>query len=788
MATRRRARPHQSMNDLLNDDNNSGTRRDKSLVHNPKPHFDQHEAGEHGSSSRYKPAEPRWEQGLPPMLKREPPGQERRQRQPENLPNDLERLTAQTILNPAISKDVTVHFDMDVTDDVGCLLEEFSRLKRLGDFQAAAQYFDENLGGFTDVVPVVIEYADMLVEQGAYQRLEDFLRPHHQLLQRIRKVGLDFTDEERYTFLYRLNLRLLNAYASMHLTGDTAKPSHAVHAVADALSLVSRDRAPPLASLDSAEVQIFAYALKILSWIERETDSNPESEFDYWANCNHLYEPLIAMGQVWDARDLICALIESEGASNTWDIMFQTDIESPGAFTKLLADWNTEQYDEATYLAILDILVHASNALSSCTFSAPTPEDLSLAARCLNHARDIATCLKENNPDLVHCRSYLAWILAETQLRRKRRPTGSDLGRHLSGYPGLTVWTNTLPIYLPIRSENPTWCPPSGTPEQIRTSDDELLEAAVETAMGREDYTTEVACLAELIYRGTGGPQIREQRLSRMYDLQFRCQRDVLNAQHTCLSRFLTRSNDQDRRALLADINELQRHIPNEVPYTPILTSWCMQVVEKSIKYQTSGPTLQPPSSNNAWSSGRDLPQYIKDQLTARGLARSYGLDLDDTDTFGHRRTTYYSRSPERANRFGPIHPPPPSTGRRESYERERPTRDPRIYDPLNSRKVVPSKSIITPTRNIRDPIGISGSESERDDEEPGDTLVRRVRGPVVYHRPADSDGAEEVEEQEKEGDSEDAGKSEESEGEMKPPVRQNTVEIADESEVDEEV
>jgi hypothetical protein len=56
----------------------------------------------------------------------------------------------------------------------------------------------------------------------------------------------------------------------------------------------------------------------------------------------------------------------------------------------------------------------------------------------------------------------------------------------------------------------------------------------------------------------------------------------------------------------------------------------------------------------------------------------------------------------------------------------------------------------------------------------------------VVYNPPDNSDYAESVEEpgkQEKREDAEDAG---DSNREMKPPVRQNTVEIADESEVEE--
>jgi hypothetical protein len=178
----------------------------------------------------------------------------------------------------------------------------------------------------------------------------------------------------------------------MHLTGNMHTGYDRVLEVTKTAHAILNSGSPVLEPLDSAEVgetssllmpsakvgyqvQVFRYALKILSRIEKETDSVPESDFDFWANCRRLYRPLIATGQVWDARDLLCALIESEGASNTWNIMFLTDIKSPDAFTKLLGGWNMGQYDESTYLAILDILVHASNQLSSPIFGAPSSEN-----------------------------------------------------------------------------------------------------------------------------------------------------------------------------------------------------------------------------------------------------------------------------------------------------------------------------------------------------------------------------------------------------------------------------
>jgi hypothetical protein len=256
MATRRRVRSHRALNGLLNDDNDAGTPLDKSLVNNPRPYFHQHATEEHATPSRYEPAERQLGQAVPRPVT-EPPQQQQEEIQ-------LDDLTVQTILNPDTSKDVTLHFDMDVTDDVGYLLEEFSRLKRLGNFQAAALYFDEHLRDFDDVLPVVIEYADMLVEQGAYQQLKDFLQPHNQVLQRTTKMIRNITEEERETLLYKANLQLIDAFASMHLTGNMDKPHDMVREVAKTAPAILKNRSPALGSLDSAAVReapVCAYAI-----------------------------------------------------------------------------------------------------------------------------------------------------------------------------------------------------------------------------------------------------------------------------------------------------------------------------------------------------------------------------------------------------------------------------------------------------------------------------------------------------------------------------------------------
>jgi hypothetical protein len=94
---------------------------------------------------------------------------------------------------------------------------------------------------------------------------------------------------------------------------------------------------------------------------------------------------------------------------------------------------------------------------------------------------------------------------------------------------------------------------------------------------------------------------------------------------------------------------------------------------------------------------------------------------------------------------------------------------------------------MINPTPHIPSPIGSSSSESESDDEETGDALARRAGGPVVYPTPESVASSGKPEES--------SGKAERPEDPgfpegyvLYPPARQKTVEIADESEVEDEV
>ena len=90
-------------------------------------------------------------------------GRRRRKGPKQPRPAVKEPLTFE--LNPLEPQDVTIHMSLDATDDVEDVLEEFSRLRRLGRFNDAARHFDAHLEHFLDNKHVLTQYGRFLAER-----------------------------------------------------------------------------------------------------------------------------------------------------------------------------------------------------------------------------------------------------------------------------------------------------------------------------------------------------------------------------------------------------------------------------------------------------------------------------------------------------------------------------------------------------------------------------------------------------------------------------------------------
>jgi hypothetical protein len=66
-------------------------------------------------------------------------------------------------------------FEVDVQEDIPAELEAFIRLNRLGRFGEAKAFFEDALRPYVNLFPVFVEYADLLLEQGDFRGLSEFL-------------------------------------------------------------------------------------------------------------------------------------------------------------------------------------------------------------------------------------------------------------------------------------------------------------------------------------------------------------------------------------------------------------------------------------------------------------------------------------------------------------------------------------------------------------------------------------------------------------------------------------
>jgi len=90
----------------------------------------------------------------------------------------LEEEAIAIFINPLKPQDVTVHMSLPLRDDLECVLEDFSRMRRLGRFREALDLFDEQLAHFIDNRYVLVQYGLCLYEAGHIARLSELADKH----------------------------------------------------------------------------------------------------------------------------------------------------------------------------------------------------------------------------------------------------------------------------------------------------------------------------------------------------------------------------------------------------------------------------------------------------------------------------------------------------------------------------------------------------------------------------------------------------------------------------------
>ncbi|RYP05470.1 hypothetical protein DL765_009834 [Monosporascus sp. GIB2] len=165
--------------------------------------------------------------------------------------------------------------EFDIEEDIQAELEDFIFLSRLGLFREARELFKQNLEPHLGFFPVLAEFADMLLEEGAYAELS-------QLLMNPTKTG--FSESECQ--LLALMKALSEAYIEQKLSETKEQQDDAKPKLGVALDLAQNwHNGRRKATHSFSEVEVFDEATKaesLLLYLFRRKADMRGRRFDEW--------------------------------------------------------------------------------------------------------------------------------------------------------------------------------------------------------------------------------------------------------------------------------------------------------------------------------------------------------------------------------------------------------------------------------------------------------------------------------------------------------------------------
>lgn len=429
---------------------------------------------------------------------------------------------AQLIINAdtATQKDATLDFTVDIVQDVERHLEELARMRRLGDFNSALGYFTDvgldDLLGVSSLV--IIEYADLLQEQGAYGHLRESLVA-------LRPPGDSESSDDEPPIMAkqcRYILEMIQVRSEIAFRGLSRQvlSAHSFYTIRDFIfkwvsfeGSNARDAGPVnwvnVRICPSSPVYLLIPQLQLLrKTLDLSVYINPETETQStkprFRGLRTLYERLLAEERIWDITDLLLSLFRIHGGEKTLYEILQPK-HPHGSLAQLLRQITIKDYDEPTALAILTILtayIYAVHAIDK-TDSSPAKRKHADAAitRARGRAAEHAAQIAKHSPNLINSRPYLSWKLANERFKRCAPGTVhySRWSRHEPYTPGLSYPADGIPIYIPaagVCNDNPGWPVPD---EKFPVND--TLRKILQTATELGDYRLQTACLAEMVCR-----------------------------------------------------------------------------------------------------------------------------------------------------------------------------------------------------------------------------------------------------------------------------------------------
>jgi len=482
----------------------------------------------------------------------------------------------------------------------------------------------------------------------------------------------------------------------------------------------------------SVEIQILSAlhrVLKLLSTSRRRNEGLDYRSLLLDRKWGTLYQDLVSEGRIWDFNDLFMSFASTHTLPQACISFFQTR-NTKEALDTIISDCETEDFDESTTLALLELVSYFIFTLAQSSGAS-----ISTLQHCLDHGTKLAKSLIDNSPESLRSRSFCRWLVGKslvTGLQDHINPSFPAV--FLGKCPGIQIEQGEgshIPIYIPLGGEQPAWDVPEATPQQ-----NEAIELALRTANHLQDYDTQALCLKHLILQ-TRDPR---QLFQELCHLQSTAQEDWDGFLRTCLSRFTVCSDPESRTALAGELTILNMgHMQIgqglSTPYANLTLQWARAVVASAMSSPQAACLDDIPYYEL-------LPEYIRDFVNRRrsfyGMSHNYKPDSTQLSV-GRRKWTpsYFSdagSSSYRGDMPGYQSATPdwyraPPTGRASTISEDTWGRSSRSSTDPRDRSVERSIQNRQIASRLRKRFGASESDEEENSEEGPQFRTYKIRG-----------------------------------------------------------
>ncbi|KAJ5973625.1 hypothetical protein N7481_010835 [Penicillium waksmanii] len=216
---------------------------------------------------------------------------------------------------PVVQETTPFSLAMEVEEDIEQEIESFVRFKRRGEYLQAQELFQQTLSSHLTLFPVIAEYADLLLEQGKFRTLSEFLDIQIQYME-------SMLEEEEVELLC-----IMRSLVGIYTMG-ALRPALEQAEITWSFLCRRRFEVSPGTLPGDVEIHIFEVYMKILvfafttsNWVGINDmkcpwvhHSHGRCEFVRW------YAMLLENGQLWNASNILVILLKLLPSLETQDV------------------------------------------------------------------------------------------------------------------------------------------------------------------------------------------------------------------------------------------------------------------------------------------------------------------------------------------------------------------------------------------------------------------------------------------------------------------------------------